>query len=137
MAVRAGIIECPDCNAHLQDTRQEYMTCHKCGNRFNRATVAKEKEGAVRRKMILDLSDSTKKMKVIGMYGKMFGAFFIILGIIWLFSEIFGLVEIILTVVFFVNGIAWIGIGLSYGSKLEKTQSKLFDLTGGRAMFDY
>ena len=136
MGVRAGIIKCPECGAHLQDTKQEYIDCRHCGKRFQRGS-AKEKEEELRRTMVLDLSDKVQKMKVIISSGKMFGILFIILGIIMLFSEVFEFTEILITILFMGNGIAWFALAGVYNSKLEKIQSKMFDLTGGRAVFEY
>ena len=137
MATRAGIVVCPFCDAHLQDTKQEYIFCQFCGKNFKRGTIAKEKEEELRRNMVLDLSDSVQKMKTVSYIGMMFGALFIILGLPWLFSEIFEVTEILLMLIFFINGGVWIGLGVYYWSKLEETQSKLFDLTGGRTVFEY
>ena len=69
--------------------------------------------------------------------GKMFGALFIILAVIWLFSEAFEFMEIIVFSMLIVNGIVWFAVSGVYGSKLEKTQSKMFDLSGGRDVFEY
>ena len=136
MSVRAGIIKCPFCDAHLQDTRQEFIDCRYCGKRFKRG-AAKEREESLRRNMVLDLSDKIQKMKAVITAGRIFGALFIILGIIFLFSKIFELIEILITVSFIVNGLVWLAVSGVYSSKLEKTQSKMFDLTGGRAVFEY
>ncbi len=136
MGVRAGIIKCPFCNAHLQDTRQEFIDCRYCGKRFRRGS-AKDKEEELRRNMVMDLSDQVQKMKVIMTSGRMFGAILLILGVIMLFSEVFEFFEILITVLFMGNGIAWLVVSGIYGSKLEKTQSKMFDLTGGRDVFEY
>jgi hypothetical protein len=137
MGVRAGIIECPHCGNHLQDTRQEYIDCRFCGKRFKRGTVGKEKEEAMRRDMVMDLSDKIQRRKVVIFAGRIFGSLFIVMTIILLFSEAFSLVQIILTIVFLANGIAWLGIASVYSSKLEKEQSKMFDLSGGREVFEY
>lgn len=137
MGVRAGIIECPHCGNHLQDTRQEYIDCRFCGKRFKRGTVGKEKEEAMRRDMVMDLSDKIQRRKVVIFAGRIFGSLFIVMTIILLFSEAFSLVQIILTVVFLANGIAWLAIASVYSSKLEKEQSKMFDLSGGREVFEY
>lgn len=136
MGVRAGIIKCPSCGAHLQDTRQEHIDCRYCGKRFTRG-AAKHKEEELRRNMILDLSDNVQKMKAVISAGKIFGAIFIFLGVIWLFSKVFEFTEIMITSLFFINGIVWLAIAGVYNSKLDKTQSKMFDLTGGRAAFEY
>ncbi len=87
--------------------------------------------------MVLDLSDNIQKMKAVISVGRMFGAVFILFGVIWLFSEIFQFMEILITSILFGTGIVWLAIAGSYGKKLEKTQSKMFDLTGGRAAFEY
>ena len=136
MGVRAGIIECPFCKSHLQDTKQEYINCKHCGKRFSRGTV-KEEEDKLRRNMVLDLSDQVQKMKALISAGKMFGAVLILLGVLLLFSNVFELYEILLTVAFLANGIVWIVIASVVSSRLEKTQSKMFDLSGGRDVFEY
>jgi DNA-directed RNA polymerase subunit RPC12/RpoP len=136
MAVRAGIVKCPFCSAHLQDTKQEFIDCKYCGKRFKRG-IAKEKEEELRRNMVLDLSDKVQKMKVIMSAGKIFGILFIILAVIWLFSEAFEFMEIAVFSMLIVNGVVWFAVSGFYGSKLEKTQSKMFDLTGGRGVFEY
>jgi uncharacterized Zn-finger protein len=136
MAVRAGLIKCPFCTAHLQDTKQEFIDCKYCGKRFKRG-AAKDKEEELRRNMVLDLSDKIQKMKVIISASKIFGGLFILLGVIWLFSEVFEFFEIMVTSLMFINGIVWLAIYGTYNSKLDKTQSKMFDLSGGRAAFDY
>ena len=136
MAVRAGLIKCPFCSSHLQDTKQEYIDCKYCGKRFRRGS-AKEKEEEMRRKMVLDLSDDIQKMKATVFAGKIFGGFLLIFGALWLFSNVFEMIEIILTALFFGNGIAWLAIAGFYSKKLDKTQSKMFDLTGGRAAFEH
>ncbi|WP_455392112.1 hypothetical protein [[Eubacterium] cellulosolvens] len=137
MGVRAGIIECPHCGNHLQDTKQEYIDCRFCGKRFKRGMVGKEKEEAMRRDMIMDLSDTIQKRKVVIFAGKVFGFLFLLLTLILMFSEAFTIEVIILTVLFLANGLAWIGIASVYNSKLQKEQSKMFDLSGGRTVFEY
>lgn len=137
MGVRAGIIECPHCGNHLQDTKQEFIDCRFCGKRFKRGTVGKEKEEAMRRDMVMDLSDTIQKRKSVIFAGKVFGLLFIVMTIILLFSEEFTLVQIILTVVFLANGIGWLAIASVYNAKLQKEQSKMFDLSGGRTVFEY
>jgi hypothetical protein len=136
MSVRAGIIKCPFCGSHLQDTKQEFISCKYCSKRFRRGS-AKEKEEEMRRTMVLDLSDDIQKMKAIIFSGKVFGSFLMIFGAIWLFSNVFEIIEIMITALFLGNGIAWLAVAGFYGRKLEKTQSKMFDLTGGRAAFEY
>ncbi len=136
MGVRAGIIECPFCKSHLQDTKQESIDCRFCGKRFRRGS-SKEKEEELRRTMVLELSDKTQKMKAVISTGKMVGPIFIILGSLFLFSKVFELTEMLLTVIFIVNGLAWLAIGAVYNSRLEKLQSKVFDLSGGRSVFEY
>jgi len=89
MGVRAGIIECPHCGNHLQDTRQEHIDCRFCGKRFKRGTVGKEKEEAMRRDMVMDLSDKIQKRKSVIFAGKVFGLLFIVMAVILLFSEEF------------------------------------------------
>ena len=100
MGVRAGIIECPHCGNHLQDTRQEHIDCRFCGKRFKRGTVGKEKEEAMRRDMVMDLSDKIQKRKSVIFAGKVFGLLFIVMAVILLFSEEFTLIQIIFIVVF-------------------------------------
>ena len=137
MAVRAGIVECPHCGNHLQDTRQEFIDCRFCGKRFKRGTLGKEKEEQLRRDMLLDLSDKIQKEKVIIFTGRIFGAVFLIFFILYLFSEALYIFEIILIIAFLVNGIAWLSLSAVFGRRLEKDQSKMFDLSGGRAVFEY
>lgn len=136
MGVRAGIIKCPFCKSHLQDTRQEFIDCRFCGKRFKRGT-AKEEEEELRRNMVLDLSDKVNKMKTIISAGKIFGLIFLLFGVLMLFSRIFDFMELIITVAFFTCCGVWFGIMAVYGKKMEKTQSKLFDLSGGRDVFEY
>lgn len=133
----AGFIECPHCGNHVQDTKGEYINCRFCGKSFKRGTIAKEKEEEMRRQMVLDLSDDIQKIKTISGVGKLFGILFIIFGIVLLFSEVFEFFELLLTVIFLANGFVWLGLGAAYKAKLDKKQSKLFDLTGGRAVFEY
>jgi hypothetical protein len=137
MGVRAGLIECPHCRNHLQDTKQEYIDCSFCGKRFKRGTIGKEKEEEMRRTMVMDLSDKIQKMKAIIFAGRIFGFLCILLGVIMLFSKEFELIQIILTVAFFVNGLVWIGLATKNNKQMEKDQSKMFDLSGGRAVFEY
>ena len=137
MGVRAGIIECPHCGNHLQDTKQEYMDCRFCGKRFKRGTVGKEKEEAMRREMLLNLSDKIQKMKTIVLAGKIFAFLFLMLTLILLFSDEFDLIQILLTVGFIANAIVWLAISSVYNSRLQKDQSKMFDLSGGRTVFEY
>ena len=137
MGVRAGIIECPHCGNHLQDIKQEYIDCRFCGKRFKRGTLGKEKEESMRRDMVMDLSDKIQKRKVLVFAGKVFGFLFIVLTVILLFSEAFTLFQIILTVIFLANGIAWLAIASVQNTKLQKEQSKMFDLSGGRTLFEY
>ena len=137
MGVRAGIIECPHCGNHLQDTKQEFIDCRFCGKRFKRGTVGKEKEEAMRRDMVMDLSDKIQKRKSVIFAGKIFGLLFIVMAVILLFSEEFTLIQIILTIAFLANGIGWLAIATVYNAKLQKEQSKMFDLSGGRTVFEY
>jgi len=137
MGVRAGIIECPHCGNHLQDTKQEYIDCRFCGKRFKRGTVAKEKEEELRRTIILDLSDKIQKQKAVILSGRVFGALFLVIFFIMLFSEEFTIFEIVLTLILVINGAVWLGVASVYGKRLEKDQSKMFDLSGGRTVFEY
>ena len=137
MAFSGALIECPYCGNHVQDTKQEYINCRFCGKSFKRGTIAKEKEEELRRNMVLDLSDEIAKMKVISSVGQVFGTIFIIFFIILLFSDVFLIIQLVLTVIFLANGVFLLAFGLSKKSKLDKKQSKLFDLTGGRAVFEY
>jgi uncharacterized membrane protein YvbJ len=121
MGVRAGLIECPHCRNHLQDTKQEYIDCSFCGKRFKRGTIGKEKEEEMRRTMVMDLSDKIQKMKAIIFAGRIFGFLCILLGVIMLFSKEFD----------------WIGLATKNNKQMEKDQSKMFDLSGGRAVFEY
>jgi len=105
MAMRGTLIECPHCGNHVQDTKQQYIDCRFCGKRFMRGTVAKEKEEALRRTMILDLTDSLQKKKAIILAGKIFGGLFLVLMLILLFSDEFTMTEMILTLIFTVNAI--------------------------------
>jgi hypothetical protein len=137
MGVQAGIIECPHCGNHLQDTKQETMDCRFCGKRFNRGTIGKEKEEAMRRDMLLDLTDKVQKYKVIILAGKIFGALFLAFTIIFMFAEELTMIEIGLLIAFLVNGFVWLGLASKYSAQLQKDQSKLFDLSGGRQVFEY
>jgi DNA-directed RNA polymerase subunit RPC12/RpoP len=137
MGISGGLLECPHCSNHVQDTKQEYIDCRFCGKRFKRGAIAKEKEEELRRTMVLDLSDTVTKMNAVISAGKMFGGLFLVMFIILLFSKEFGTIEILLTVSFLTNGLVWFGLSAFNSSKLEKIQSKLFDLTGGRSVFEY
>ncbi len=136
MGIESGLIECPFCKSHLQDTKQEYVDCRYCGKRFRRGST-KEKEEELRRTMVLELADKTQKMKVVISAGKMVGPIFIIFGVLFIFSNVFELFELLLMVIFIANGVAWMAISAVYSSRLEKLQSKMFDISGGRAVFEY
>jgi uncharacterized membrane protein YvbJ len=137
MGVQAGLIACPHCGNHVQDTKQQHIDCSFCGKRFQRGTIAKEKEEEIRRTMVLDLTDSIQKKKVIILAGKIFGGLFLLLFFILLFSEAFTIFEIIIAVVLLVNGVVWLGLATAQNTKMQKEQSKMFDLSGGRDVFEY
>ena len=137
MAVQTTVIKCPFCNQNLSDTKQEFIICSFCGKRFKRGTIHKEKEELIRRNMILNLNDEIKKQKAVKRIGTSIGIVFIIIGMFLHFSSVFETMEIILFVIFLALGFVWIGVGVVNGNKFRKNQSKLFDLTGGREVFDY
>jgi Flp pilus assembly protein TadB len=137
MAVRGGLIECPHCGNHVQDTKQEYIDCRFCGKRFKRGTVGKEKEEELRRNMVMDLSDKIQKMKAVIFAGKIVGLIFLVLGIILLFSDALTLIQILLMVIFFACAGVWLSLVWVYSNRMEKDQSKMFDLSGGRDVFEY
>lgn len=137
MAVQTTIIKCPFCNQHLADTKQEHVTCQFCGKRFKRSEIQKAAEEEMRRNMILDLNDEIKRQKTIKKIGYGIGMVFIALAMTLHFSSVFETNEWILFVIMIVLGFAWIGLGVTNATKFKKNQSKLFDLTGGREVFDY
>ncbi len=137
MAVQTTVIKCPFCNQHLSDTKQEYITCQFCGKRFKRAEIQKAAEEEMRRNLILDLNDEVKRQKTIKKVGYGIGILFLIFGMILHFSSVFEVMEWILFLIFIIFGFVWIGIGVVNARKFKTNQSKMFDLTGGREVFDY
>jgi len=137
MAVKTVVIKCPFCNQHLSDTKQEWIICTFCGKRFKRAEIQKAKEEEMRRNMILDLNDQIKKEKTGKKVGYAIGGIFFVLAMAMQFLQVFEIMEWILFLVMIVVGFVWIGFGVKNARKFKENQSKLFDLTGGREMFDY
>ena len=107
MGVQTVVIKCPFCNQHL------------------------------RRNMILDLNDQIKKEKTSKKVGYTIGALFFVFAMAMQFLQVFEIIEWLLFLVMIGIGFVWIGFGVKNARKFKQNQSKLFDLTGGREMFDY
>ncbi len=137
MGVQTVVIKCPFCNQHLSDTKQEWIICNFCGKKFKRAEIQKAKEEEMRRNMILDLNDQIKKEKTSKKVGYTIGALFFVFAMAMQFLQVFEIIEWLLFLVMIGIGFVWIGFGVKNARKFKQNQSKLFDLTGGREMFDY
>jgi hypothetical protein len=137
MAVKTVVIKCPFCNQHLGDTKQEWIICTFCGKRFKRAEIQKAKEEEMRRNLILDLNDEIKKEKTGKKIGYTIGGLFFVFAMALQFMQVFEIIEWLLFIIMIVIGLVWIGFGVKNANKFKENQSKLFDLTGGREMFDY
>lgn len=129
MVQRTRLLQCPNCEKQLEDTRQPNITCKYCGQSFNRSDVVMEDEDYIRKKMIVDLRtemDTFKRWKQVST-GFMVGSF--IMAIPVLISDPFKVFQGIMLGLFLVLGIAFFLLVLFFDRKYASSRSKATDLS--------
>jgi hypothetical protein len=129
MVQRTRLLQCPNCEKQLEDTRLQAMTCKYCGHSFNRSDVVMEDEDYIRKKMIVDLRtemDTYKRWKQVST-GFMAGSFVLTLPV--LFSDPFKLFQGIVLGLYLVLGIVFFLLVLFFDRKYASSRSKATDLS--------
>ena len=134
MAQRNRLLECPGCSKQLEDTKQDKVTCRYCGTVFVREDVVQEDEDYIRRKMIVDLRTNmeiSKKWKLVSI---IFMILSFILALPVLFTEDYTLMHIIFAVVFFVGGVVFFVLMITFDRRYESNRSKASDISMRRKL---
>lgn len=134
MAGEAEKIMCPFCSRELEDSQDPTIHCKFCGKKFRRMDVFNEDEKSMRQNMIIDLSIYMSKLKITKNVAGFLAFCSFVVVILLLFAEQSLLIIYILLAVFVLSFIIWVAVWGIHSKKYIKSQSKLFDLTGGRRL---
>lgn len=126
------LINCPFCRREVEDTKAPVIQCKWCGKKFRRVQVFNEDEKALRQGMIIDLSLEMSKYKTMRVVGVLMGFVTLIIAVIFLFSEEFPVWMWGLVGAGAACTAGWWVVSFLNDRKYNETQSKLFDLSGGR-----
>ena len=125
-------INCPFCGRELEDSHDPSILCRYCGKKFRRMDVFNEDEKMLRQTMIIDLSTTMSKYKTTANVGMIFGAISLLGAVAMLFSKEMTIIQWGLVAFFAaLTAVWWILFGIN-SAKYNASQSKLFDLSGGR-----
>jgi len=134
MAGEEEKITCPFCRREIGDSHEPNIHCQFCGKKFRRVDVFNADEKSMRQNMIIDLATYMSKLKITKNVAAALAFFSLVAAVVMLFAAQAILVIFIVLAVFVVSFIVWIAIWGVHSSKYAKSQSKLFDLTGGRRL---
>jgi hypothetical protein len=134
MPVKRTLIRCPHCARALEDIGQEDIVCRFCGKSFKRSEITKGSEDFLRKQAVITLTSKIKTERVALWVSIIIGSFITLFGILFLFSKVFGMLELIFCVVFLSTGISWLVASVVLSKKLESDRSKMFDLAGTRRL---
>ena len=125
-------ISCPFCNRELEDSHDPSILCRFCGKKFRRMDVFNEDEKMMRQTMIIDLSTTMSRYKISSNVGMAMGFLCLAAAVALLFSKEMMIYQWLLLAFFAaLTGVWWVIAGIN-SAKYSKSQSKLFDLSGGR-----
>lgn len=125
-------INCPFCGRELEDSHEPSILCRYCGKKFRRMDVFNEDEKLLRQTMIIDLSTTMSKYKTTANVGMIFGTVCLLGAVAMLFSKEMLLVQWLLVAFFAALTVVWWTLFGINSAKYAASQSKLFDLSGGR-----
>ena len=134
MAGEAEKIQCAFCRREIEDTHEPTIHCKWCGKKFRRMDVFDEDEKSMRQNMIIDLSTYMSKLKVTKNVAAALGFFCLVAAIVLLFAEEMIFILWIILPLFVIGFVVWMVIWGLNSKKYAVSQSKLFDLTGGRRL---
>jgi len=132
MAGEEEKITCPFCRRELDDTHEPSIHCKFCGKKFRRVDVFSEDEKTMRQNMIIDLSTYMSRLKVTKNVAFVLGILSLLAVVLLLFGQQAVFIVFILVGVFVASFVTWMIIWAVHEKKYIKSQSKLFDLSGGR-----
>ena len=134
MAQRTRLLECPGCSKQLEDTKQDKVTCKYCGTVFVREDVVQEDEDYIRRKMIVDLRtimEISKKWKMVSI---IFMIISFVLALPVLVTYDYNLLHIIFAAIFFIGGVAFFVLMITFDRRYESNRSKASDISMRRKL---
>lgn len=134
MVQRTRLLECPNCQKQLEDTKQENMTCKFCGFTFRRVDVAQEDEEYLRRKMIVELRTEMEIFKARKKFSIIFMIISFVLAIPVLFSLPWETVHWIILGLFLTGGFTFFLLMLLWDRRYETSRSQASDISMRRRL---
>ena len=134
MVQRTRLLECPNCQKQLEDTKQENITCRFCGFSFRRVDVAQEDEDYIRRKMIVDLRTDMEIYKARKKFSTIFMVVSFVLAIPILFSLPFEPLHWVMLGLFLGGGFAFFILMLLWDRRYESSRSQASDISMRRRL---
>jgi DNA-directed RNA polymerase subunit RPC12/RpoP len=128
------LLECPNCQKQLEDTRQDNVTCRYCGYSFRRVDVVQEDEDYIRRKMIVELRTDMEIFKARKKFSTIFMVISFALAIPLLFSIPFEPLHWVMLGLFLAGGFTFFILMLLWDKRYESSRSQASDISMRRRL---
>jgi hypothetical protein len=134
MVKRTRLLECPNCQKQLEDTKQENITCKFCGFTFRRMDVAQEDEEYIRRKMIVELRTEMEIYKARKKFSIIFMVISFVLAVPVLLSVPFEVLHWIMVGLFLGGGFTFFLLMILWDRRYESSRSQASDISMRRRL---